>query len=97
MDPELPLYLWTANSRYREWDEELESFNERPRVEDEDDVLNHPLRLHRLTVNRREDASVFTAGRSFLPARNQTTIRQSASTSSELTTKPKLIKTDTIF
>lgn len=76
MDPELPFYFWTANSRYREWDEELPSFNERPHVDDEEDPLNHPLRLHRLTINRREDSSVFTAGRSFLPARNQTTIRQ---------------------
>ena len=34
MDPELPFYFWTANSRYREWDEELPSFNERPHVDD---------------------------------------------------------------
>ena len=34
MDPELPFYFWTANSRYREWDEELLSFNERPHVDD---------------------------------------------------------------
>lgn len=60
MDPELPLYFWTAKTRYREWDEELESFNERPHVEDEEDVLNHPLRLHRLTINRQEDPSQFS-------------------------------------
>lgn len=45
-------------------------------MDDEQDAANHPLRLHRLTINRREDASIFTAGHSFLPARNQTTIRQ---------------------
>lgn len=76
MDPELPFHYWTANERYMEWEEELPSFNERPDVNDDQDATNHPLRLHRLTINRREDSSIFTAGRSFLPARNQTTIRQ---------------------
>ena len=76
MDPELPFHFWTANERYIEWEEELPSFNERPDVNDDQDATNHPLRLHRLTINRREDSSIFTAGRSFLPARNQTTIRQ---------------------
>ena len=76
MDPELPFHFWTAIERYIEWEEELPSFNERPDVNDDQDTTNHPLRLHRLTLNRREDSSIFTAGRSFLPARNQTTIRQ---------------------
>ena len=67
---DLPFYYWTANERYREWEEELPSFNEAP------DPAEHPLRLHRLTSSRREDSSIFTAGRSFLPARNPTTIRQ---------------------
>ena len=77
MDPEFPLYFWTANTRYREWDEELESLNERPHVEDEEDVLNHPLRLHRLTINRQEDPLQFSSGRALFPARDQPTIRQS--------------------
>lgn len=75
MDKDLPFYYWTTNERYREWDEDLPSFNEGPEVEDNQQPVNHPLRLHRLTVNRREDSSVFTASRSFLPARNKTTIR----------------------
>ena len=73
---DLPFYYWTANERYREWEAELPSFNEAPDVPDNIDAAEHPLRLHRLTLSRREDSSIFTAGRSFLPARNQTTIRQ---------------------
>lgn len=69
-------YYWTTNERYREWEDELPSFNESPEVPDDVDPTEHPLRLHRLRLNRREDSSIFTAGRSFLPARNQTTIRQ---------------------
>lgn len=73
---DLPFYYWTANERYREWEEEFPSFNEAPDVPDDIDPAEHPLRLHRPTLSRREDSSIFTAGRSFLPARNQTTIRQ---------------------
>ena len=58
--------------------DDLPSFNESPQIDDADasDPSSHPLRLHRLTLNRREDSSIFVAGRSFLPARNQPTIRQ---------------------
>jgi len=73
---DFPVYHWTANERYKEWEEELPSFNEAPDVSDNIDAAEHPLRLHRLTLSRREDSSIFTAGRSFLPARNQTTILQ---------------------
>jgi len=75
MDPDLPFYFWTSNERYREEDE-FPSFDERPESADDHEPVNHPLRLHRLTVNRREDASILCAGRAFLPARNQTSIRQ---------------------
>jgi len=75
MDRNIPFYYWTSNERFREWDEELPSFNEASEIEDDQGPVNHPLRLHRLTINRREDSSVFTAGRSFLPARNKTTVR----------------------
>ncbi|KAK3698611.1 hypothetical protein QZH41_014593, partial [Actinostola sp. cb2023] len=75
MDRNIPFYYWTSNERFREWDEELPSFNEASEIEDDQGPANHPLRLHRLTINRREDSSVFTAGRSFLPARNKTTVR----------------------
>ena len=76
MDWNLPFYYWTANERFRDWDDDLPSFNERPEVADDKDPINHPLRLHRLTINCREDLSVFTAGYSFLPARNKTTVHQ---------------------
>ena len=76
MDRNLPFYYWTANKRFRDWDDDLPSFNERPEVADDKDPINHPLRLHRLTINCREDLSVFTAGYSFLPARNKTTVHQ---------------------
>ena len=63
----------TTNERYREWEDELPSFNEVP---DDVDPSENPLTLHRLTLNRQEDASIFIASRSFLPPGNQTTICQ---------------------
>ena len=75
IDDDLPFYYWTTNERYQ-GDVELPSFNEAPEVEPDIDQRMHPLRLHRLATNRREDASVFVAGRCFLPARNQTSVRQ---------------------
>ena len=55
---------------------ELLSFNESPVADADVEPCDHPLRLHRLSINRREDSAIFVAGRSFLPARNQTTVRQ---------------------
>lgn len=65
MDQDCPFHYWTNNERYREWDEELPSFNDGPEVDEDQGPVNHPSRLHRLVVNHREDSSVFTAGRSF--------------------------------
>lgn len=45
-------------------------------VPGEQDPSSHPLRLHRLRINRREDSSILCAGRAFLPASNQTSIHQ---------------------
>ena len=58
--------------------DDLPSFNELPQINDADDFdpSSHPLCLHRLTLNRHEDSSIFVAGRLFIPARNQPTIRQ---------------------
>ena len=75
IDDKLPFYYWTSNEQFREFDETMPSFNEVEEVPDDVDPIDHPLRLHRLSVNRREDSSVFTAGRCFLPARNQVTVR----------------------
>ncbi len=63
MDINLPFYYWTLNERYHE---EEESFN----------TAGKTSRLRQININRRENASVFTAGRTFLPARNSTTVRQ---------------------
>ena len=52
-------------------DETMPNFNEVDDIPDDVDPKGHPLCLHRLAVNRREDCSTFTAGRRFLPARNQ--------------------------
>ena len=74
---DLPFYYWTGDDRYSM--DNLPSFNESPQIDDDaddSDPSSHPLRLHRLTLNRREDSSIFVAGRLFLPARNQPTIRQ---------------------
>ena len=72
----LPFYYWTGDDQFSM--DDLLSFNELPQIDDDDDFdpSSHPLRLHRLTLNRREDSSIFVAGRSFLSARNQPTIRQ---------------------
>lgn len=76
MAPDLPFYFWTLNERYREGDAEYESFDNAPEIPEDQDAATHPLRLHRVRVNRREDASIVVSGRAFLPARNQTSIRQ---------------------
>lgn len=71
----MPFYYWTLNERYLGAGE-LPSFTECPDFDEHVEPHKHPLRLHRLTINRREDSAIFTAGRSFPPARNQTTIKQ---------------------
>ena len=77
MDPDLPFYYWTLNERYSE--EAYPSFDVRPAFDDyeDGDDRNHPLRLHRLRLNQREDSSIFVVGRAHLPARHRQTIRQS--------------------
>ncbi|CAH3189061.1 unnamed protein product [Porites evermanni] len=76
MSPDLPFYYWTLNERFRDEDQ-MTSFDQLPYwVEDNQDPTCHPLRLHHLPMNRIEDASIIFAGHSFLPARNQTSIRQ---------------------
>lgn len=76
MTPDLPIYYWTVNERYRGDDDDFDSFDVGPNIPDDQEPSCHPLRLHRLSINRREDASILCAGRAFLPARNQTSIRQ---------------------
>ena len=76
MTGDLPFYYWTLNERFREGGDEYDSFDVRPDIPDDQEPSSHPLRLHRLRTNRREDASILCAGRAFLPARNQTSIRQ---------------------
>ena len=77
MAPDLPFYYWTLNERFRaDDDDDHDSFDAGPDIPDDQDPSSHPLRLHRLRINRREDASIICAGRAFLPARNQTSIRQ---------------------
>ena len=71
MDDDLPFFYWTLNERYRV---EMPSFDDRPEFGEETEPRNHPLRLHRLRVNQREDSSIVVAGRAFLPLRNHTTI-----------------------
>lgn len=75
MDTDLPFHYWTLNERYS--DEAYPSFDNRPDADEDVDVRNHPLRLHRLRINQREDSSIFVVGRAHLPARHRQTIRQS--------------------
>ena len=67
MDSDLPFYYWTLNERYS--DEAYPSFDNRPDADEDVDARNHPLRLHRLGINQREDSSIFVVGRAliFLP------------------------------
>lgn len=74
MDSDLPFYYWTLNERYR--DEELPSFDECPEIDDEQDLRTHPLRLHRLRINQREDSSLLASARACLGARHKRTPRQ---------------------
>ena len=75
MDKDLTFYYWTINERFT--NEELPSFDDCPDVdEDNSDARNHPLRLHRLRINHREDGSVLVPGRAVLPARHRGTLRQ---------------------
>ena len=73
MDKDLPFNDWTINERFTS--EELPSFDDCPDVdEDNTDARNHPLRLHRLRINHREDGSVLFPGRAVLPARHRGTL-----------------------
>ena len=73
MDMDLPLHYWTLNERYSE--DAYPSFDNGPEIDE--DARNHPLHLHRLRINQREDSSIFVVGRAHFPARHRQTIRQS--------------------
>lgn len=74
MDVDLPFYYHTLNDRFT--DDVLPSFDKRPEFDaDQVELRTHPLRLHQLRLNQREDGAIFTAGRNFLPVKNKTTIR----------------------
>ena len=75
MDHGLPFHYFTLNERFR-GEEEYPSFDEHPEVDEDVEPAHHPLRLHRLRINHREDGSIFVPGRSFLPARHGSSIRQ---------------------
>ena len=76
MDGTLPFHYWTLNERFRGMDETNQSFDESPPIPENVAPEQHPLRLRKLKINRREDPSIFTAGRSFLPTRDKGSIRQ---------------------
>ena len=68
MNETLPFYYFTLNDRYKEEDP---SFDEKPAYDEKEiHERNHPLRLQRLRVNRREDCSIFVCAQSVLPARH---------------------------
>lgn len=76
MDDDLPFYYWTLNERFRGTDETYESFDESPPVAPNIQPEQHPLRLHKLKINRRKIHPIFTAGRSFLPIRDKDSTRE---------------------
>lgn len=63
LDPDLKFYYWTQNERFV-----LES--------QPFDISSRDKRLHVVKHKTREDSSIFTAGRAFLPAKNRQSIRQ---------------------
>ena len=64
LDPNIPFYYWTRNERFKIENPSFDENNGQDR------------RLHVVRHNQREDSNIFTAGRSFLPARNKQSIRQ---------------------
>ena len=52
-------------------------------------LRNHPLRLQRLRLNRREDAAIFAANREYLPARHHRSIRAQFHTVASLPPAPR--------
>ena len=76
MSTNLPFYYYTLNERYN--DEDRSSFDVIPedKRKNKDDVQHHPLRLHSLRINQREDNSILVPGRALLPIRHKATIRQ---------------------
>ena len=78
MDPDLPFYYYTSNERFSV--DVLPSFDEAPADsgdhEDDDDLTKNPYRLHHLVYNSRDDSSILDSGKSFLPAKNKTSLRQ---------------------
>ena len=76
MDTESPFSYWTLNERYSE--EPYPLFDARLDYNgDEDDNRSHPLLLHRLQLNQREDSSIFVVWSAHHPTCNHQTIRQS--------------------
>jgi hypothetical protein len=76
MDHTLPFYFFTLNERFR-GEDEYPSFDECPEIDDDDvEPAHHPLWLHRLSINQREDGSNFTTARALLPPRHQGSLRQ---------------------
>lgn len=58
MDNDLPFFYWTLNERYSE--DVYPSFEDVPDFNEDDcNERNHPLHLHRLRLNQREDSSIF--------------------------------------
>ena len=75
MDGDLPFYYWTLDERYSH--QNLPSFDHCPTIDEDQDLRTHPLRLHRLRINQREDSSIFVSGRAHLPSRHKKSMRQS--------------------
>ena len=74
MDNTLPFYFFTLNERFR-GEEEYPSFDECPEIVEDVNPAHHPLHLHRLRINQREDGSNFMPGRAMLAPRHAGTIR----------------------
>ena len=74
IDPELPYYIWTSKDPY---DTTQESFDTRKyQGQEHNYVEERPARLSKVHRSRREDASIFVAGRCLLPVKNAPALRQ---------------------
>lgn len=71
---DLPFYYWTLNERYVL---EQDDFDDTDHNDEEHNYHEqNAQRLHRLVLNHREDAGIFSAGRAFLPARHRPHVRE---------------------
>ena len=73
MDPELPFFIWTSREPYGR---NQSGFDDTTYRDEEHNYIQKERRGRKMRGSRREDASIFVAGRSLLPVKNAPALRQ---------------------